>query len=165
MRSTPFFKFFILFFSLLLFINCKNEKKDTSNDKIEVSFTKEGILNLKKSNTDSIIKTLDIEFAEDEYETQTGLMYRTKLGTNQGMLFIFPNTQMRSFYMKNTKIPLDIIYIDEELHIVSFQKNAKPFDETSLPSEAPAKYVLEINAGLSDEWQLEIGDKIDFIKD
>ncbi|WP_243471162.1 DUF192 domain-containing protein [Winogradskyella sp. MH6] len=165
MRSTPFFKFFILFFSLLLFFNCKNEKKDNSNDKIEVSFKKEGILNLKKANTDSIIKTLDIEFAEDEHETQTGLMYRNKLGTNQGMLFIFPNTQMRSFYMKNTKIPLDIIYIDDELHIVSFQKNAKPFDETSLPSESPAKYVLEINAGLSDEWQLEIGDKIDFIKD
>lgn len=165
MRITPFFKFFILFFSLLLFFNCKNEKKDTSNDKIEVSFKKEGILNLKKANTDSIIKTLDIEFAEDEYETQTGLMYRTKLGTNQGMLFIFPNTQMRSFYMKNTKIPLDIIYIGDKLQIVSFQKNAKPFDETSLPSETPAKYVLEINAGLSDEWQLEIGDKIDFIKD
>ena len=67
--------------------------------------------------------------------------------------------------MKNTKIPLDIIYIGDKLQIVSFQKNAKPFDETSLPSEAPAKYVLEINAGLSDEWQLEIGDKIDFIKD
>ncbi|WP_431111435.1 DUF192 domain-containing protein [Winogradskyella poriferorum] len=165
MRITPFFKFFTLFFSLLLFFNCKNEKKDTSNDKIEVSFKKEGILNLKKANTDSIIKTLDIEFAEDEYEIQTGLMYRTKLGTNQGMLFIFPNTQMRSFYMKNTKIPLDIIYIGDKLQIVSFQKNAKPFDETSLPSEAPAKYVLEINAGLSDEWQLEIGDKIDFIKD
>ncbi len=165
MRLTPFFKFFILFFLLLLFFNCKNEKKDTSNDKIEVSFKKEGILNLKKANTDSIIKTLDIEFAEDEYETQTGLMYRNKLGTNQGMLFIFPNTQMRSFYMKNTKIPLDIIYIGDKLQIVSFQKNAKPFDETSLPSESPAKYVLEINAGLSDEWQLEIGDKIDFIKD
>lgn len=165
MRITPFFKFFILFFLLLLFFNCKNEKKDTSNDKIEVSFKKEGILNLKKANTDSIIKTLDIEFAEDEYETQTGLMYRNKLGTNQGMLFIFPNTQMRSFYMKNTKIPLDIIYIGDKLQIVSFQKNAKPFDETSLPSESPAKYVLEINAGLSDEWQLEIGDKIDFIKD
>ncbi|WP_431137725.1 DUF192 domain-containing protein, partial [Psychroserpens mesophilus] len=103
-----------------------NEKKDTSNDKIEVSFKKEGILNLKKANTDSIIKTLDIEFAEDEYEIQTGLMYRTKLGTNQGMLFIFPNTQMRSFYMKNTKIPLDIIYIGDKLQIVSFQKNAKP---------------------------------------
>ena len=47
---------------------------------------------------------------------------------------------------------------------MSFQKNAKPFDETSLPSEAPAKYVLEIKGGLSDEWQLEVGDQIEFEK-
>lgn len=164
MHSTPFFKFFILFFLLLLFFNCKDEKKDTSNDKIEVSFTKEGVLHLKKANTDSIVKTLDIEIAEDEYETQTGLMYRTNLHTSQGMLFIFQDEQIRSFYMKNTKIPLDIIYIDKSYQIVSFQKNAKPFDETSLPSEAPAKYVLEINAGLSGEWNLEVGDKIEFKK-
>jgi len=64
--------------------------------------------------------------------------------------------------MKNTKIPLDIIYIDETMSIVSFQKNAKPFDETSLPSNLPAKYVLEVNAGLSDEWQLSVGDSIEF---
>lgn len=164
MRTTHFIRIFVIFF-LLLFFNCKDEKQNTSNDKVEVSFKKEGVLHLKESDSDSIIKTLDIEFAQDEYETQTGLMYRTQLGTNQGMLFIFPNVQMRSFYMKNTKIPLDIIYIDEKLQIVSFQKNAKPFDETSLPSEAPAKYVLEINAGLSDEWQLKNGDKIEFIKD
>jgi hypothetical protein len=147
-----------------LLFNCKNEKNTTSDDKIEVSFKKEGMLHLKKRNTDSIIKKLDIEFAEDDYETQTGLMYRTKLDTNQGMLFIFPNEQIRSFYMKNTKIPLDIIYINEEQQIVSFQKNAKPFDETPLPSGAPAKYVLEINAGLSDEWNLEVSDKIEFKK-
>jgi len=165
LSTTKFFKIFILFLSLPLFFNCKNEKNNTSKDKVEINFTKEGTLSLKKAGSDSIITNLDIEFAEDEYETQTGLMYRTKLGTYQGMLFIFPNLQMRSFYMKNTKIPLDIIYIDDKHQIVSFQKNAKPFDETSLPSEAPAKYVLEINAGLSDEWQLEIGDKIDFIKD
>tara|TARA_R110002094_G_scaffold217461_1_gene188570 strand:- start:1075 stop:1356 length:282 start_codon:yes stop_codon:yes gene_type:complete len=89
-------------------------------------------------------------------------MYRTTLEVNHGMLFIFPDVQLRSFYMKNTKIPLDIIYIDETKTIVSFQKNAKPFDETSLPSDAPAKYVLEINGGLSDTWQLSVGDRIEF---
>lgn len=145
-----------------LFASCKEEKTTKSEDKVVVSFKKEGVLMLKKAESDSVIKTLDIEIADDEYTTQTGLMYRTKLETNQGMLFVFPNMQMRSFYMKNTKIPLDIIYIDDDLSIVSFQKNAKPMDETSLPSEAPAKYVLEINAGLSDAWQLAIGDKISF---
>ncbi|WP_339626778.1 DUF192 domain-containing protein [uncultured Winogradskyella sp.] len=148
--------------ALLLVFNCKDDKPLTSNDKVVISFKKEGILTLKKATTDALIKTLDIEIANNPYETQTGLMYRTKLEENQAMLFIFPDAQPRSFYMKNTKIPLDIIYINAYKEIVSFQKNAKPFDETSLPSTASAKYVLEINSGLSDDWQLNVGDKISF---
>ncbi|MFC0603958.1 DUF192 domain-containing protein [Winogradskyella pulchriflava] len=162
MQLKALLKHTLFFVALLLFSNCKEEKTTKTEGKVIVSFKKEGVLHLKKADSDSIIKTLDIEIADNDYETQTGLMYRTKLEANHGMLFIFPNTDYRSFYMKNTKIPLDIIYIDEDKSIVSFQKNAKPFDETSLPSEAPAKYVLEINGGLSDEWQLEVGDKIEF---
>lgn len=162
MHTRALFKYVFLVFGFTLFFNCKKEKTTKTEDKVIVSFKKEGVLNLIKAGSDSIIKTLDIEIADNEYETQTGLMYRTKLETNHGMLFIFPNTDYRSFYMKNTKIPLDIIYIDENKTIVSFRKNAKPYDETSLPSEAPSKYVLEINGGLSDEWQLEAGDKIFF---
>ena len=157
-----FLKSVLIVFGLVLLSSCKEEKTSTPKDKVVVSFKKEGTLILKKAENDSIIQTLDIEIADDDYSTETGLMYRTKLETNQGMLFIFPDVQMRSFYMKNTKIPLDIIYIDKDKTIVSFQKNAKPMDETSLPSEAPAKYVLEINGGLSDEWQLEVGDKVSY---
>jgi len=157
-----FLKYIVVLLAVALIYNCKEDKPKKPEDKVVVSFKKEGVLTLKKADSDSIIKTLDIEIADNDYETQTGLMYRTKLETNQGMLFIFQDTQIRSFYMKNTKIPLDIIYIDEDKTIVSFQKNAKPMDETSLPSSAPAKYVLEINGGLSDEWELAVGDKIDF---
>jgi len=149
--------------SPLFFTNCNDEKQETkSKEKVIINFKKEGTLNIKKADTDSIIKTLDIEIADNDYETQTGLMYREKLKTNQGMLFIFPNLDYRSFYMKNTKIPLDIIYLNEKKEIVSFQKDTKPFNETSLPSDVPAKFVLEINAGLSDKWNVEIGDKIEF---
>lgn len=151
-----------IIFSLIFLSSCKEEKTTKTEEQVVVSFKKEGSLTLKKAKTDSIIKTIDIEIADNDYETQTGLMYRTKLETNHGMLFVFPFEDMRSFYMKNTKIPLDIIYIDKDLTIVSFQKNAKPMDLTSLPSEAPAKYVLEINAGLSDVWQLAVGDKISY---
>lgn len=156
----------ILKYSLILLIlfsvfNCKEDKPAKTEDQVVVSFKKEGVLNIMKADSDSIIKTLDIEIADNEYETQTGLMYRTKLEINHGMLFIFPDVKMRSFYMKNTKIPLDIIYIDEARTIISFQKNAKPFNERSLPSDAPAKYVLEINGGLSDAWQLSAGDTIE----
>ncbi|HBC03176.1 MAG TPA: hypothetical protein DC015_03020, partial [Aequorivita sp.] len=75
---------------------------------------------------------------------------------------VFNDMQRRSFYMKNTKIPLDIIYLNAEKEIVSIQKNAKPFDETSLPSEAASQYVLEVNAGLAEAWQLATGDRIRF---
>jgi len=152
----------IIISAFSIFINCKEEKQSTSSEKVVPVFKKEAVLKLIKSDSDSIIKTLDIEIADNEYETQTGLMYRTKLEANHGMLFIFPDMQMRSFYMKNTKIPLDIIYIDEDKRIISFQKNAKPLDETSLPSDAPAKYVLEINGGKAAEWQLKVGDEISF---
>ena len=81
---------------------------------------------------------------------------------NQGMLFVFDDVSERSFYMKNTKIPLDLIFINDNNTIVSFQKNAKPLDESSLPSNAPAKYVLEVNAGLVDTWKLSVGDSISY---
>ncbi|TCK68650.1 hypothetical protein DFQ05_0158 [Winogradskyella wandonensis] len=159
MNSIRFLVIPLVFFSLVL--SCNSSEKKTKITK-DIPFKKEGILQLKKVSNNSVIKTLDIEIADDAYQTQTGLMYRNSLDELQGMLFIFPNEMSRSFYMKNTRIPLDIIYISADSSIVSFQKNAKPFDETSLPSNAPAKYVLEINAGLSDVWNIEIGDKINF---
>lgn len=128
----------------------------------EISFTKEGELTLLKAENDSIIAKLDIEIADDEYSTQTGLMYRHSMAKNQGMLFIFKDSRQRSFYMKNTEIPLDIIYFDSEKRLASIQKNAKPFDETSLPSENVSQFVLEVNAGLTDKWKLQKGDMFQF---
>ena len=76
------------------------------------------------------------------------------------MLFIFNDETQRAFYMKNTQFPLDIIFIGSDRKVVSIQKNAKPLDLTSLPSEGPAQFVLEVNAGLSDTWTLEKGDSV-----
>ncbi|SFZ93282.1 hypothetical protein SAMN05428642_10344 [Flaviramulus basaltis] len=145
-------------FYFLVFSSCKEDKKAIKQT--EVAFKKEGELSIFKK--DSATVSLDIEIADTEYETQTGLMYRSSMQTNQGMLFIFEDVAPRSFYMKNTQIPLDLIFIDENNKIVSFQKNAKPFDESSLPSNDPAKYVLEINASLVDKWNVSISDSISF---
>lgn len=165
MKSNLIKSFIALVFSslLLLVLGCKEEPKSIVAP-ISIEFKKEGTLQLFKSGTDSIISSFDIELAEDEYETQTGLMNRGSMENNQAMLFIFPNIQMRSFYMKNTLISLDIIYLDESKKVVSIQKNAKPMDETSLPSSAPAKYVLEINGGLSEQLFITEGDSIAFSK-
>ncbi len=155
--------FTVLIFGFLMLIGCKKEtKKEIKTESI--TFTKEGELHITKTDSNPAIVEFDIEIAETEYETQTGLMYRDVMEDNQGMLFIFDDVAMHSFYMKNTHIPLDIIYIDENLKITSFQKNAKPFDETGLSSGVPIKYVLEINAGLSDKLGLSVGDSISYSK-
>lgn len=148
----------ILALGMLTFASCKEDKKIIKQT--EVTFKKEGELTVFKSDSTQVV--LDIEIADTDFDIQTGLMYRNIMENNQGMLFIFDDEQPRSFYMKNTRIPLDLIYISKNKKIVSFQKNAKPFDESSLPSNAPAKYVLEINAGLVDNWKVNVGDSINF---
>lgn len=157
------FVYSILIFSLILGFSCKEETKKVV--KIEpISFTKEGELTITKQKVDTLITKLDIEFAESEYETQTGLMYRSSMEDHQGMLFIFSDEQIHSFYMKNTEIALDIIYLKADLTIASFQENAKPMSEAPLSSQVPIQYVLEVNAGLAEKWLLEVGDKITYNK-
>jgi len=150
---------FIIIATVLLTPGCKESNKTKSITK-EVTFTKEGELKLKKAENDSLIKLLDLEIAETEYETQTGLMYRHSMEDNQAMLFIFKETKPRSFYMKNTEFSIDILFINNNKEIVTIHKKAKPYDKSSLPSEGPIKYVLEINAGLSDVWGLKKGDLV-----
>lgn len=147
--------------ALLITYSCKEKSEETILTK-EITFSKEGELQLIKATNDSIIAQLDIEIAETEYETQTGLMYRKSMENDQGMLFIFENESRKSFYMKNTEFPLDIIYINSQMRIVNAHRDAQPFDKTPLPSEAPAKYVLEVNAGMVKQWRLLPGDLISF---
>tara|TARA_R110002051_G_scaffold255120_2_gene314237 strand:- start:77211 stop:77705 length:495 start_codon:yes stop_codon:yes gene_type:complete len=151
----------ILMVVALLVFSCKEEHKKTIATQ-SIDFTHEGDLTIFLNASDTIKTKINIEFAETDYETQTGLMYRKGMDNNQGMLFIFPDERMHSFYMKNTEFPLDIIYIKENLKIASFQENAQPLNETGLSSQVPIKYVLEINGGLAQELGLSIGDSISF---
>ncbi len=146
------------------FYNCKDSSESKSLTK-EITFIKEGELNLLKAENDSVIVRLDIEKADNEYKRETGLMYRHSMAEHQGMLFVFETEKPLSFYMKNTEFPLDIIYFNSEKEIVNIQKNAKPYDQTSLPSDAPSQYVLEVNGGLSDKWNLTKGDKFQLIQE
>lgn len=144
-------------------ISCAKGDKNKKVKTVDFTFTKEGTLTIAKSDgSDTIF--LHVEFAETPYERETGLMHRESMENNQSMLFIFPGEYPRSFFMKNTLIPLDIIYFGADKKIVSFQKNAQPLNETSLPSEIPAMYVLEVNAGLSDKWELQVGDTMNFTR-
>jgi len=153
----------LFWLAAVTFSSCKEEPKTVIKTE-PISFTKEGDLTIVKQGADTLITKLDIEFAESEYETQTGLMYRESMNDNQGMLFIFNDERIHSFYMKNTEFPLDIIYIKADSTIASFQENAQPYNETGLSSQVPIQFVLEVNAGLAEKWLLEVGDKIAFHK-
>ncbi|NNE04881.1 MAG: DUF192 domain-containing protein [Xanthomonadales bacterium] len=103
-----------------------------------------------------------VEIADDRDEQTLGLMFRRSLEPDHGMLFIFPGEAPRAFWMKNTYIPLDIMYFDSELELVSLV-TAQPCRTEACPgypSEGPAMYVLELNAGKASELGLEPGDRM-----
>lgn len=142
----------------MILLGCKEEPKKIETE--PVTFVKEGELSIFRNEGDSLLVTFDIEIADTAYETQTGLMYRESMDDKQGMFFVFEDEAYHSFYMKNTRFPIDIIFIDKDLKIASFKKNAQPLDESGLSSEVPVQYVLEINAHLSDKYGLQLGDRV-----
>ena len=149
----------------LIFIgSCKETASKQAIETPEVSFDKEGELSIFKANSDTLLTTLDIEIAESDYETQTGLMYRSGMAENQAMFFVFDYIGWHSFYMKNTEFALDILFIDEDLKVASFKDNAQPLDESGISSEAPVQYVLEMNAGLREKWGIAVGDSIAYTR-
>jgi len=145
---------------VLVFVlnNCQDETSDVHYYK----FKKEGELTFVDSVENPIIK-IDIEIADNDYERQLGLMNRQSMEEMQGMLFIFPQQQYQSFWMRNTLFSLDMLFINSNKEIVTIHKNTTPLSEQSYPSSAPAIYVLEVNAGFCDRHNIKLGDKIFWI--
>lgn len=125
-------------------------------------FRRDGELMFIDTETEETLFHIDIEVASTDLEKARGLMFRAEMEEKRGMLFLFAREQMQSFYMRNTLIPLDIIYVNSDRVIVDMYKSTNTLDETSLPSAELAMYVVEINAGLCDKYGIDIGDKIIF---
>lgn len=87
-------------------------------------------------------------------------MYRRNMSDTQGMLFIMDVAAPQSFWMRNTYIPLDIIFVDENNTILNIHQNARPRSESPLPSEGNAKYVVEVIGGFTQAYGIKPGDKI-----
>ncbi len=100
----------------------------------------------------------DVETASSPLERTKGLMFQSSLEETQGMLFIFPESGLHSFWMKNTPLSLDIIWIDKDFKIVHTESSTTPNSETKLTPLKEAKYVLEINAGLTEKYNIKIRD-------
>ena len=134
---------FIFIVSLVMLASCKSENAafiDNGKEKIKV----------------------EVEISDSPEERAAGLMFREFLGENSGMLFIFDDETTRSFWMKNTLVPLDIIFISKDFEIVDI-KYAEPCKENpciSYVSKGPAEYVLEVNGNFTIKNNIKIGDKI-----
>lgn len=106
-----------------------------------------------------------VEIADEQHEQNQGLMFRENLEWDRGMFFVFEDERMLSFWMKNTLIPLDMLFIDADFRIVDIKENVSPCKEDpcpSYPSKKPAKYVLEVNAGFVLKNDIKIDDMVSF---
>ena len=126
------------------------------------------IFNMQKNQQQKVCinsECFNVEIAKTFLEKANGLMNRTHLDKKAGMLFIFSSEGFHSFWMKNTLIPLDIIWISKDKKIVYIEHNVQPCKSFFCPSYAPkekALYVLEINAGLSKQYNFKDGDDVVF---
>lgn len=142
-------KIFLLLFPLLV-ISCTSQA--VSAQKLFVQ-------------ADNGVVEFNVEIAETPQELATGLMNRKGILDNQGMLFVFPKPDKLTFWMKNTYVPLDMIFMDKDMKIVKIEKSAQPcktVKDTDCPlfKASEAQYVLEIKGGLSELKGFKAGDSI-----
>lgn len=120
--------------------DCRSDRVDLRGSWGQVSFT--------------------VEIADDEKERAQGLMFRDSMARGAGMLFVYPKPQRAAFWMKNTLIPLDIIFLDQTGRVITIQADAIPGDLTPLPGGDNVFAVLEINGGLSAQYGISIGSEM-----
>ncbi|MET0548792.1 MAG: DUF192 domain-containing protein [Xanthomonas sp.] len=107
-----------------------------------------------------------VELAQNDATRARGLMFRDQMEADHGMLFIHDREEPQAYWMKNTKIPLDILYFDNQRKLVAQQRNVPPCSAGDAcppyPSNAPARYVLELNAGQAEQLKLQDGTELRF---
>lgn len=158
----------IVLIIMLLFIKPKPPRKlpsvKESPEEVvkEPVFRKDGKLRFLSGKSGRIIFEAQIEVALSPTAQQQGLMYRRSMPDSAGMLFVFNVSEPQAFWMKNTIIPLDIIYADSAKQIVRIARNTVPYSEEQIPSGKAALYVVEMNAGFAQKYGVREGDFIDF---
>ncbi|MFW5972678.1 MAG: DUF192 domain-containing protein [Bacteroidota bacterium] len=115
----------------------------------EIQFRKDGTLEVLAADG-AQLATLNIEIAEGDSAQARGLMDRRSLPPMSGMLFVGDEIEEKSFWMERTPMPLDIIFISADSQVVSIARRTRPYSRENITSNGPAKYVLEVRAGMSD---------------
>lgn len=117
---------------------------------------------LKIISSNGAVKELNLKIADTEEELKTGLMFVKEMAEDAGMLFVLDKPQVNTMWMKNTLIPLDMIFINADKKIVKIHKNAIPHDLTPISTEFKVKYIIELNGGMTDKLGISIGDMLEY---
>ena len=147
-------KRFVLFCVIIFIAACSPEK---SADETDIRFAKETIRILRQDQSDVV---LTVEIADTNAKRSRGLMYRTNIKANEGMLFLFPVNKKISMWMANTPESLDMLFIDEQGKIRQIVENTVPFSHDEIRSDQNVKGVLEIKSGVAKQSGIEIGDMV-----
>ncbi|MDD4014600.1 MAG: DUF192 domain-containing protein [Petrimonas sp.] len=146
----------------LFFLTQKEDTKITDGGAFEISFNKQGTLAFLSAQNNDTLSVIDIEVADNNQRRARGLMYRKSLPADAGMLFVFDEEEIQGFWMKNTYIPLDMLFVNADNEIITIHTNTAPLKEWNYASTRPALYVVEVNAGYCAQKQITEGDKIIF---
>lgn len=140
--------------------NRSGDATSTASDTTEtIPFQREGHLTFIQDGDSTV--TIDIEIADSDSARERGMMQREGFPNDRsGMLFLFPEEEPRSFWMSNTPVALDIIFVDADSQIVNIAKYTTPFSSEQIQSGDPAKFVVETPAGFADSYGLIEGDRI-----
>ena len=146
----------------LFFLTQEEDTKITDGGAFEISFNKQGTLAFLSAQNNDTLSVIDIEVADNNQRRARGLMYRKSLPADAGMLFVFDEEEIQGFWMKNTYIPLDMLFVNADNEIITIHTNTAPLKEWNYASTRPALYVVEVNAGYCAQKQITEGDKIIF---
>ena len=149
----------------IFFTSWKNDvpNKSTKSINVEPKFSKEGTLVFINDARDTI-KQVNIEIADNDPERTQGMMYRSDMSYDNAMLFIMEYERQQSFWMRNTRLSLDILYVNGDMEIVTIYKHTQPYSESPIPSFDKAKYVVETAAGFCDKFGIVEGNHIAFTR-
>ena len=160
----------LLIVSIILYVTQQSNKQGVigiipsmEDPMTDIPFRKQGELFFTGQQNGDTLAIIDIEVADDHQLRARGLMYRRSLPENAGMLFIQSTEEMQSFWMKNTYIPLDILFVNADKEIVTIHANTTPLKEWNYASTKPALYVVEVNAGFTHKHGIRTGDRIEFV--
>ncbi|HOC93004.1 MAG TPA: DUF192 domain-containing protein [bacterium] len=160
-RSIKTFLFCVIVASLTFVANCGSGGSSSGNS---LSPSPAGLprTHVVIVNDNDLRLQIIAEIASTSEQHSLGLMYRTSMEANEGMLFVFDSERPLSFWMKNTLIPLDMIFIDSDKRIVDINHDAQPENTVPFASSSPARYVLEVNGGYCVEHNINIGNLLEF---